>query len=394
MDSRDIEARAGEWLARRESGEWSAEDESRFQEWLNDSTANRVAYLRLEGAWERASRLQALKGHTPAGAVPSPEDWRLEPFVSDGAIESFPQGEEEQVAEAASTPDTTELTPAVTGESSSVPRKKWFAHALAACLVLAAAGAINWYVSARGPYYQTPVGGMASVPMNDGSKVTLNTDSAIRLAVTERERKIELERGEAFFDVAKDPSRPFVVVVGNKRVVAVGTQFSVRRVGDDVQVFVTEGKVRLEDASLAGTKSQSKPSGSTPDTSASTQNAVASESGAMLLTAGAVARIGGSGIVVQERSPDEVEEQLSWRAGYLTFRDTALTNAIAEFNRYNRRQIVIQDPSVGSIRFSGKVKPTSFEGFVRLLEDAFQIRSEVVDDRIVLTNARHPTTQD
>lgn len=340
--SREIEERAGTWLAKRESGDWSAEDELRFTQWLDASTANRVAFLRQEGAWEHAVRLQALRGHTPLESVPSPDDWRLSPFVNHGAPQLHPRDAERRTRS----------------------RRPWVRGALAASLALVAAAALTWYVSTLGPYYHTPVGGLASVPMTDGSKVTLNTDSAIRLDVTQRERRVQLERGEAFFEVAKDPSRPFVVSAGDKRVIAVGTKFSVHRMGDDVRVFVTEGKVRFEDGS---------PKKIAPN-----------DSNAMLLAAGTIARAADSGVIVQEKPLPEVEDYLSWRSGYLTFRDLPLAEAIAEFNRYNEQQILIQDPAVAAIRFSGKVRPTSFEGFVRLLEDALPIRAEHVDGRIVL----------
>src|SRR5262249_37280059 len=94
--------------------------------------------------------------------------------------------------------------------------------------------------------YSTVVGGLPTIPPADGSKVPSNTDSQVRLAITDRERAIELTHGEAFFEVARDPSRPFVVTAGSKRVIAVGTQFSVRRDGEDVQVAVAEGLVRVE----------------------------------------------------------------------------------------------------------------------------------------------------
>ncbi|MEJ1961315.1 MAG: FecR domain-containing protein [Gammaproteobacteria bacterium] len=72
--------------------------------------------------------------------------------------------------------------------------------------------------------------------MRDGSAITLNTDSQLRVALTEAERRVDLKQGEAFFEVAKDSTRPFVVEAGRKRVVAVGTKFSVRRDGDFVEV--------------------------------------------------------------------------------------------------------------------------------------------------------------
>jgi len=372
MDSsREIEARASEWLVRRESGNWSAEEEARFTQWLNASIAHRVAFLRQEGAWEHAQRLQALRGHTPPGSVPSPDDWRLSPFVSDGVADPGSHNAGQKSIEASNT-------------GAVRTRREWLRGTLAAGLVLAAAGALTWYASTSGPYYHTAVGGIASVPMSDGSKVTLNTESAIRLAVSDTERRVQLERGEAFFEVAKDPGRPFVVSAGNKRVVAVGTKFSVRRDGNDLRVFVTEGKVRFEDDSLLAS----------PAVAASSQQSGSiavkprDDDNVMLLAAGAIARSGDSGVIVQERPLPEVEDYLSWRSGYLTFRDIPLADAVAEFNRYNERKIFIQDPSVAAIRFSGKVRPTSSEGFVRLLEDAFAIRAEHVDGRIVLTEAQ------
>jgi transmembrane sensor len=379
--TREIEERAGTWLAKRESGNWSAEDEACFTQWLNASTANRVAFLRQEAAWEHALRLQALRGRTPPGTVPSPDDWRLSPFVSDGV--SDPRAHEPQT------------TGAGTGATHlDRPPNFWRRGALAASLALAATAALTWYVSTLGPDYHTPIGGLASVPMTDGSKIMLNTDSAIRLAVTEKERRVQLERGEAFFDVAKDPDRPFVVSAGNKRVVAVGTKFSVRRNGNDLRVFVTEGKVRFEDDSLGSASRDSvEPANPLPDLSVYSGSArpkkiVPNDGNAMLLAAGTIARAGDSGVVVQERPLSEVEDYLSWRSGYLTFRDIPLADAVSEFNRYNERKIFIQDPSVAAIRFSGKVRPTSFEGFVRLLESAFAIRAEHMDGRIVLTEAR------
>jgi transmembrane sensor len=82
---------------------------------------------------------------------------------------------------------------------------------------------------------------------------------------------------------------------------------------------------------------------------------------------------------------------LSWRTGYLIFRDMALADAIAEFNRYTVRKIVIDDPTVAAIRVSGKFRSTQFEAFVRLLEEGFPVRAHSVGDRIVLTDSRSAT---
>jgi transmembrane sensor len=213
--------------------------------------------------------------------------------------------------------------------------------------------------------YSTPVGGIASVPMSDGSKVTLNTDSKIRLDVTKTQRLVELEQGEAFFDVAKDPSRPFIVTAGSKRVVAVGTKFSVRREHNELQVFVTEGRVRVEDVA-----------------------APSSEHDALLtLSAGSLARGEDDALLVQQQTVPEIERHLSWRTGYLIFRDTPLADAVAEFNRYNSQQLVIDDPRVAEIRVSGKFRPTQYEAFGRLMQEGFSVRMQRVGGDIVLSDA-------
>ena len=116
----------------------------------------------------------------------------------------------------------------------------------ASVLLAVAAGAYLWFQSSENRY-TTPIGGIASVPLQDGSNITLNTATEVHVALTGRERDIDLERGEAFFQVAKDAKRPFVVNAGRKRVIAVGTQFSVLRDGDDIRVIVSEGTVRIED---------------------------------------------------------------------------------------------------------------------------------------------------
>jgi transmembrane sensor len=203
--------------------------------------------------------------------------------------------------------------------------------------------------------YSTPVGGLASLPLLDGSKITLNTNSRVHFALTATERRVELQEGEAFFDVAKDPSRPFVVQAGGKRVVAVGTKFSVRRDGDAIEVVVTDGKVRVESATRP-----------------------------VFLTPGAIARADESMVSIEHKSVPEAEAHLSWRRGVLMFRDQSLADAVAEFNRYNARKIVITDPAVAALKVEGNFRATNVDAFVRLLESGFAVRASAVENQIVL----------
>jgi transmembrane sensor len=329
-----------------------------------------VAFVRLEAAWKQAKRLKALSAGIPPCQVPSPEKWQLTPFFNKCDAEPA-RSSGFSGSDVGTVPHALPQQPETPDAATFQRRLLW---ALAASVLLAAVGSVVWYVWQARPDYSTPVGGLASVPMSDGSKVTLNTDSRIRVAMTETERRVELQQGEAFFEVAKDPSRPFVVTVGEKRVIAVGTAFSVRRNGNDVRVAITDGRVRFEDAE---------------------QPPVAPGTGVdekiLTLPAGSIARATKAGVLIQRRPIPEIQSDLSWRTGYLIFRDMALADAIAEFNRYNVRKIFIDDPTVATIRVSGKFRSTQIEAFVRLLEEGFPDRAQSVGDRIVLTDSRSKT---
>jgi transmembrane sensor len=233
----------------------------------------------------------------------------------------------------------------------------------AAAMLVVALGVIGYRWAPGGSSFQTAVGALTAVPLRDGSKVTLNTDSQVRIAVTEHERRINLARGEAFFEVTKDPTRPFVVVAGRCRVVAVGTQFSVWREADEVRVAVTEGRVRIE-------PSDAVPGSNDPTTEVS---------------AGSIAHAGAAGVLVEHRRLGEVEETLGWRRGFLFFHDLPLSEAVAEFNRYNQDKIVIDSPDIAGISISGSFRSTNVSGFVHLLQEGFSIHVAQRGEQITLS---------
>lgn len=346
-DVREIEEAAANWLARRDSGAWSEADEAELQRWLA-SIDNRVEFIRLEAAWQQANRLKALGAGVAPGVVPEPGQWHSPPFVNGSVSPAVPPSGREIVQWRAAA-------------------RRFVPWATAATLLLITSLLFwNGSILSRGSH-STPLGGLASIPMSDGSNITLNTDSEIRIAATEAERRIVLARGEAFFEVAADPRRPFVVIAGDQRVIAVGTKFSVRRMEEEageVSVAVIEGRVRVE---RAGTRAVGLPPAD--------------------LAAGALARSGEEGVLVEEKSLREIEEHLSWRSGFLTFRETPLARAAAEFNRYSARKIVIDDPRVGDIRIGGHFRSTNVEVFIRLLENDFPIRVERRSEEIILTGS-------
>jgi transmembrane sensor len=194
--------------------------------------------------------------------------------------------------------------------------------------------------------------------------------------VTSNERRVNLEQGEAYFEVAKDPTRPFVVRAGDKRIIAVGTQFSVRRDKNQVRIFVTEGTVRLESAENAPTGTANPAGqGKLP------ANAIYPT----LLHAGSIARVEADEVLVREKPVAEVDQLLSWRTGHLVFDKTPLADAVAEFNRYNTRKIVIEDPRLAAIPVGGNFRATNIDGFVRLIAGDLAVRATRKGDDIVLT---------
>lgn len=347
MSADAVEAQAAAWLARRDGPDWSPADQARLDAWLAQDIRHRVALLRLQAAWAEAGRLEALGAGLPAGTVP-------------------PRGFWPQAGTAAAVPSAPDPVVQLRGHvfASRRPRpprrpaRIAIAAALAACAL-----SLGWgwraFAPAEPEAHATALGDVRQLGLADGSQATLASDSRIAVTLSRHERHVTLDRGEAYFEAAKDPDRPFVVEAGARRVVAVGTRFAVRRDGADLRVVVTDGLVRLE----TGDGSAS------PDT---------------LLAAGSVAIVRRDNVLVRSLPLDEAARLVDWRSGLLVFRDTSLADAASEFNRYNARKILIGDPSVGDLRIGGTFRWANAEGFVRLLEQGFPVRAEYRDDRIVL----------
>lgn len=328
-NSADVEAAAAEWLARRDGGYWGAQDETALQAWLAADTAHRVAFLRLQAAWQESARLQVLgAGHS---------------------------SRREQMLQALAVP----------APRRALPRDHRWPRAVAVTLaVCTLAGLWGWHPAPPPPQastqvYVSGIGHVRDLALADGSRVTLAAASRIEVQLGSRIRRIHLLEGEAIFTVAKDPTRPFAVAARGYRAVAVGTRFSVRRDPDSVRVVVTEGTVRLED--MAGAASVSA-----------------------LLPAGSLALARSDGVLVRNLALEDARHLLDWQRGWLVFRDTPLSEAVAEFNRYNARKLVLADARVGTLRIGGSFRWDNEDGFVRLLEAGFPIRAEAADGRILL----------
>lgn len=318
--STDIDEAAARWVARRASGSWSVTDEAAFNAWLTESALHEVAFLRLEAVWVETDRLRALSG----------------------------------------TVDVDTSLAAKAGRGFAWWR--WVAAPTAAIALFVIAGVATWSVfSTDGREFETAVGSRETVPLPDGSRIELNTDSRVHVAVSDSVRQVKLERGEAYFEIAKDPEHPFVVEAGDQRITVLGTKFSVRLDGAAVRVAVTEGRVRVESAEL-----------------------VSQRRAPVELVPGTMARTTGESVLVTTKTVGAVEEQLSWRTGFLFFRDVPLADAVADFNRYNQTKLVIEDPEVAKMAIGGSFRATNIDVFVQLLEDGFGVKAVRGQGRILL----------
>lgn len=370
-----IEQTAAAWLARRDGGDWREPDRSRLDQWLAESIAHRVAFLRLEAAWAHSGRLKALGAGIPAGSIPARGQWSRAPFdghvLTQGPTAMAAAGDSDPPARTSADPSADPpadplglrhlvFAPRVLRRRSRLPRYL----GIAASLALAVSLGWGWiqYAKVEQAAYSTPLGSVRTVLLPDGSQATLGSDSRIQVVLSRGERHIDLQQGEAYFEVSKDPRRPFVVVAGERQVVAVGTRFAVRRDSADLRVVVTEGTVRLQPGSAGDT----------------------APSNATLLPAGSMALASAHGVLVRSGSVEDAERAVDWRGGYLTFRDSTLADAALEFNRYNARKIIMGDPKVAALRVGGNFRWSNTETFVRLLEQGFPVRAEQQPDRIVL----------
>ena len=342
---RQIEQAAAAWLARRGGDGWSAADQAALQAWLATSPAHRVAYLRLQAAWEQTPRLRALGTGRPART---------------------PRSDPPPAAEADAPPDLRQVRfgvrPARSRHRPAGGPRGLLAAGFAGLAALAAlfaqharhdAPAAQVYASARGE--------VRVLALADGSRVTLDGDSRIAVRMDAAGRRVALERGEAYFEVAHDPARPFAVAANGREAVAVGTRYAVRRDGGDLRVVVTQGTVRLDPP--ADGRRHAQPS---------------------LLPAGSIALAGPQGVLVRHVTIADAEQLTGWREGFLAFRDTPLAEAVAEFNRQGSRPLVVADAQAGALRIGGHFRRDNADAFVRLLEQGFPVCAERTPERTVL----------
>lgn len=219
--------------------------------------------------------------------------------------------------------------------------------------------------------YATRTGEQRSLTLDDGSIIHLNTESDVRIRYGDRERGIDLFRGEALFEVARDPARPFRVRAGDTVAEALGTTFNVYRRDAETTVAVIEGKVAVRRLGETTPAVRSDPVAGQPRPRRVT------------LTGGELARVREDQAVLT--APIEsVEAVTSWRARQLRFSNTPLSEIAAQFNRYNRVKLRIEGAELAAFELSANFDADDPQSLVELLETAFPVAAEHSREEIVL----------
>jgi transmembrane sensor len=234
--------------------------------------------------------------------------------------------------------------------------RRLFAFVAAGAACICAAG---WYASSQLTWqdYSTHIGGKQTSPLADGSSVTLNTDTDLRVRITAGRRDLALTRGEAIIKAAHDDRRPVRLVVGSTVIRTAGADFDVRkRAGGQVDVLVSDGRVATE-----------------TDESWLSLDHSAHQRG--IVSAGYMASIRPGDTEVSRLDLGELARRTAWVRDVLDFHGETLAEAAEDFNRYNTRKIVIDDPKIATRRVGGVFLDTDPDSFVAALALTMDIRA-------------------
>jgi transmembrane sensor len=314
LNASAIKDRAADWLERADRADWNERDAVELESWLSQTPANRLAYWRVKSAWERAQRLHALD------------------------LEKFQE------------PETRgRFWPAFVKIAAAVSAIAFLGFAAKSLLP-----------QTREQTFSTGIGGHKIVSFADGTQVELNTDTVVRTKLSARERTIILEKGEAYFQVTHNASRPFAVIAGDRRITDLGTKFLVRHDPSRFEVALTEGRARFDASDGVNDPS-------------------------VLLVPGDVVLEKNGALSLLKKNAGELADELGWRRGVLVFSHATLADAAAEFNRYNDGRIVIADPATASITIGGTFATNNVGGFVQLARNLLGLHVEMRGKDILIS---------
>lgn len=327
---------AAQWFALRRSGQMSAQELFELELWLENQPANLAAYKSVARSW---ALTQAV----------------------------------------ASDPEILAIRETVGGRMPIRGRIVFAGKIVAAAAVLGlalyAAGIVNDWRDMFSPvtdqHYETATGQTSIVTLPDGSTATLDTGTVMNVHETWRKREIALERGQAFFHVAKDASRPFTVSAYGNAVTATGTAFDVRVDNGRFIVLLTEGRLHVD---LPQTPYQ--PAEQTDMIAG--WKLIAPEKGDRNL---------------QRLTPDEQTRAMSWTSGRLAFVAQPLSVIADEMNRYSVKKVVLA-PGLAQVPVDGVFRSGDIDGFVRILVRDRLVRVQKnTDTAIVLASRKKSASQ-
>jgi transmembrane sensor len=319
--------RAAEWLVAMRDPSVAPEQRAALADWLRASPTHVQAYLEMVKLWGDSAQVD------PAFDVAVASSGNVVP-LTDGA------GPRQPIVR------------------SRRPSRGGYAAA-AAIVVAMAMGGGAWWQWSQAPAFAAGAGEQRTLTLDDGSVVRLNSRSSLRVRMSAGLRLIELREGQALFEVAPDPTRPFVVYSGSAAVRAVGTRFDVYRKPTGTLVSVVEGRVAVERAD-----------GASPQAI-----------GPVLLGAGEQVTVSADGGIDRPEKPN-VAAATSWLQQKLVFDGQPLGEVLQEFNRYARVPIVLTDPSLATLRVNAVFHTTSAESLLRFIERFDRIAIEHGDSEI------------
>lgn len=325
--SRDIDQAASDWTARLDRGPLTSGEEDALQAWLGGDPRARGALLRARALAMHSESAQAL------GDDFDPADFE-------------------------------EPRPSRPARLSRRQALAWTGGAAAAASLVA----LGVGMPAAGAVISTERGEIRLAPLKDGSTVLLNTETRIRVKYSAGERLVTLLKGEAYFSVARDETRPFIVEVDGRRLSTAQAGFRVRKLGGDpVDVLVNQGQVEVAPLKLA-------PSARPVALSANTRLILSDP-------------IGGRPVAERPQSvgPEAVTRELAWREGKLAFEGETLKQAAETFARYSDTRIQVRDPDLAREPVTGLFAANDPVGFSRAIARVFDARLEQKGGEVVLT---------
>ena len=350
-DIKTVQTQASQWLAKLDAEQPSAQDLAAFKQWVNAAPDHRQAFEELVEFWDEMNILtQAI---LPREAAELSADTIAGPSAAQANA-------------------TAEYRPALS-RYLAFPRA-----AFATAFVAMAAIVLTFALQIGSPtVYSTAIGEQKTLQLADGSTVQLNTNSTVEVDYSDSTRRLNLTQGEAHFDVAHNPDRPFEVYAGNRLVRAIGTAFTVHVRKIDVEVIGTEGTVEIDQPDE-------------PELNTNISIAQAPNSA----TAGAdipVKASAGSVLTFSKDLIDDVEvmvgaqlqDQLSWRQGMLVFNSEPLQSVVDEVSRYTDLTIIIPERSAREMKVGGLFKVGDTESLFEALREGFDIHVKEVSSNVV-----------